>query len=204
MRANVNVKETDWLRGHWKLKRRSNQASPPSRGAAIPSTGSASVSRSRVKGHVFVDFDGTIASLDTTDLLLERFAAPAWQQIEEDWKAGLIGARECLVRQIDLVRATPAELDDFIADIEIDRHFSRFVDLCREQGHDLTVVSDGLDRTVEAVLRRHELELPFYSHPPQPRGGARRRPPLPHPPSHCKSLAGNCKCPFTEGGRLDP
>ena len=62
--------------------------------------------------HVFVDFDGTIAPVDTTDLLLERFADPAWHRIEEEWKAGRIGSRECLVRQIDLVRASPEELDD--------------------------------------------------------------------------------------------
>jgi hypothetical protein len=29
-----------------------------------------------VKCRVFVDFDGTIAPIDTTDLLLEHFAAP--------------------------------------------------------------------------------------------------------------------------------
>jgi 2-hydroxy-3-keto-5-methylthiopentenyl-1-phosphate phosphatase len=161
------------------------------------------VSRPRVKCHVFVDFDGTIASLDTTDLLLERFAAPAWRQIEEDWKAGLIGSRECLVRQIDLVRATPAELDDFIADIDIDRHFSRFVDLCLQQGHELSVVSDGLDRTVEAVLKRHELELPFYANRLEWRGGDRWRLRFPHARSDCKSLSGNCKCQFTEAARFD-
>ena len=161
------------------------------------------MSRQRVKCHVFVDFDGTIASLDTTDLLLERFAAPAWRQIEEDWKAELIGSRECLVRQIDLVRATPAELDDFIADIEIDRHFSRFVDLCLDQGHDVTVVSDGLDRTVEAVLKRHELDLPFYANHLEWRGGDRWRLRFPHARSDCRSLSGNCKCQFTEGARFD-
>jgi 2-hydroxy-3-keto-5-methylthiopentenyl-1-phosphate phosphatase len=156
-----------------------------------------------VKCHVFVDFDGTIASLDTTDLLLERFAAPAWRQIEEDWKAGLIGSRECLVRQIDLVRATPAELDNFIADIAIDPHFPGFIDLCLEQGHDVTVVSDGLDRTVAAVLKRHELDLPFYANRLESRGGDRWRLRFPHARSDCKSLSGNCKCQFTEGIRLD-
>ena len=35
----------------------------------------------------------------------------------------MIGSRECLVRQIDLVRATPAQLDDFIEHIEIDPGF---------------------------------------------------------------------------------
>jgi len=152
---------------------------------------------------VYVDFDGTIASFDTTDLLLERFAAPAWRRIEEDWKAGLIGSRECLVRQIDLVRATPAELDDFIGDIDIDPHFPRFVELCLEQGHDVTVVSDGLDRTVNAVLKRHELDLAFYANRLEWRGQDRWRLRFPHARSDCKALSGNCKCQFTEGARLD-
>ena len=161
------------------------------------------MSRPRVKCHVFVDFDGTIASLDTTDLLLERFAAREWRQIEEDWKAGLIGSRECLVRQIDLVRATPAELDNFIEDIEIDPAFAGFVDLCLEQGHEVTVVSDGLDRTVDAVLKRHELDLPFYANRLEWRGADRWRLRFPHARSDCKALSGNCKCQFTEGAPLD-
>ena len=161
------------------------------------------MSRPRVKCHVFVDFDGTIASLDTTDLLLERFAAREWRQIEEDWKAGLIGSRECLVRQIDLVRATPAELDNFIEDIEIDPAFAGFVDLCLEQGHKVTVVSDGLDRTVDAVLKRHELDLPFYANRLEWRGADRWRLRFPHARSACKALSGNCKCQFTEGAPLD-
>jgi 2-hydroxy-3-keto-5-methylthiopentenyl-1-phosphate phosphatase len=72
------------------------------------------VSTARVKCRVLVDFDGTIAPTDTTDLLLERFAEPEWHSIEDDWKAGRIGSRECLVRQIDLVRATPTEMDSFM------------------------------------------------------------------------------------------
>ena len=78
------------------------------------------MSIARVKCRVLLDFDGTISKVDTTDMLLERFAAPAWRDIEEEWKAGRIGSRECMVRQIDLVRATPAEMDAFIATVEID------------------------------------------------------------------------------------
>jgi 2,3-diketo-5-methylthio-1-phosphopentane phosphatase len=156
-----------------------------------------------VKCHVFVDFDGTIASLDTTDSLLERFAAPEWRQIEVDWKAGLIGSRECLVRQIDLVRATPAQLDDFIAHVEIDPDFGDFVDLCLEGGHQVTVVSDGLDRTVAAVLQRHDLNLPFYANRLEWRGGDRWRLRFPHARSDCRSLSGNCKCQFTDTARLE-
>jgi 2-hydroxy-3-keto-5-methylthiopentenyl-1-phosphate phosphatase len=102
------------------------------------------VSRARVKCRVFVDFDGTIAPTDTTDLLLERFAAPEWRDIEEEWKAGRIGSRECLVRQIDLVRATPEQMDAFVAGIDIDPGFQDLVEMCRGLGHSVTVVSDGL------------------------------------------------------------
>lgn len=148
---------------------------------------------------MFVDFDGTIAPVDTTDLLLERFAAPAWRDIEDDWKAGRIGSRECLVRQIDLVRASEAQMDAFVAGIEIDRAFPRFAALCQRLGHSVTVVSDGLDRTIEAVLGRHDIALPYYANHLQWCGGDRWRLAFPHARSDCQALSGNCKCRFSEG-----
>jgi 2,3-diketo-5-methylthio-1-phosphopentane phosphatase len=163
------------------------------------STGSLDVSRVRVKCRLLVDFDGTIASLDTTDALLERFAAPAWRDIEEEWLAGRIGSRECMVRQIDLVRATPAELDAFIAGIEIDPGFPEFVGLCERLGHGVAVLSDGLDRTVDAVLRRYGLELPHHANHLEWRGEDRWRLTFPYARSDCRSLSGNCKCHFGAG-----
>jgi 2-hydroxy-3-keto-5-methylthiopentenyl-1-phosphate phosphatase len=157
------------------------------------------VSRARLKCRLLVDFDGTIASVDTTDLLLERFAAPAWRDIEEDWKAGRIGSRECMVRQIDLVRASQAEMDEFVAGIEIDAAFPSFATLCGQHGHSIAVVSDGLDRTVEAVLRRHDLDLPYYANHLEWRGDDRWRLAFPHARNDCQALSGNCKCNFTAG-----
>lgn len=148
--------------------------------------------------HVFVDFDGTIAPVDTTDLLLERFADTRWQDIEEEWKAGRIGSRECLVRQIDLVRATPEELDDFISRIDIDPGFGAFMALCRNNNMATTVVSDGLDRTVGAVLARHGYELPFRANKLSFLGGDRWRLSFPHARSDCRALSGNCKCQFAD------
>lgn len=157
------------------------------------------MSRVRVKCRLLVDFDGTIASDDTTDALLERFAAPAWRDIEEQWKAGLIGSRECMVRQVDLVRASQAEMDDFVAGIEIDPGFPDFVQLCDRLGHSIAVVSDGLDRTIEAVLRRHNLKLPYYANHLEWRGNDRWRLAFPHARSDCQPLSGNCKCHFASG-----
>ncbi len=148
--------------------------------------------------HVFVDFDGTIASTDTTDALLEQFAEPEWQAIESDWKAGKIGSRECMVRQIALVRASPDAIDRFIGTIQIDPGFPGFVAECERRSVGLTVVSDGLDRTVAAVLKRHGLNVPFRANRLRWSGGDRWQLDFPHAKSDCRALSGNCKCRFAD------
>jgi 2,3-diketo-5-methylthio-1-phosphopentane phosphatase len=152
-----------------------------------------------VKCRVLLDFDGTISRDDTTDVLLERFAAPAWRDIEEDWKAGRIGSRECMLRQIDLVRASPAEMDAFIATVEIDPFFRGFVDRFRGLGHSLMVLSDGLDRTIRTVLDRADIDVPYFANHLQWLGGDRWRLTFPHARGTCDTLAGNCKCSFAQG-----
>lgn len=148
---------------------------------------------------MLVDFDGTIAPTDTTDLLLERFAEPEWHDIEDDWKAGRIGSRECLVRQIDLVRATPAEMDAFVDSIDIDPGFSRFVDFVQHLGYPIAVVSDGLDRTISSVLDRNGIDIDYFANRLEWRGGDRWHLLFPHARSDCSTLSGNCKCAFAEG-----
>jgi HAD superfamily phosphoserine phosphatase-like hydrolase len=137
---------------------------------------------------VLVDFDGTIATVDTTDALLERFAEPGWLDIEADWQAGRIGSRECLVRQIDLIKASAKQYDDFVSSIEIDPGFLAFVEECRSRDLDIMVVSDGLD-------------LPFRANHLQPVGTDRWRLTFPHARGDCRPLSGNCKCQFAEAAR---
>ncbi len=110
-----------------------------------------------------------------------------------------MGSRECMVRQIDLVRATPAEMDAFIRTVDIDRHFRSFVDLFRRLGHTLVVVSDGLDRTIRTVLDRNDINVPYFANHLQWRGDDRWRLTFPHARSDCAALSGNCKCSFAEG-----
>jgi 2-hydroxy-3-keto-5-methylthiopentenyl-1-phosphate phosphatase len=161
-------------------------------------TGGAVTGECQVLGQVLVDFDGTIATIDTTDALLTRFADPAWEQIERAWKAGDIGSRECMVRQVDLVRATPADYAGFLETIEIDPTFVAFVEFAENLGFQITVVSDGLDATVRHVLDRHGLALPIAANHFQHLGDDRWRLSFPHGRSGCRALAGTCKCAFAE------
>ncbi len=143
---------------------------------------------------VSVDFDGTISVGDTTDLILESFADPSWRTIEADWVAGRIGSRECLARQIDLVRAAPEALDAFARDATIDPHFAGFVALCGAYGLPVSVVSDGLDRIATAMLARAGLNLPVVANHLEWLGGRRWRLGFPHARADCRAAAGHCKC----------
>ena len=69
---------------------------------------------------VFCDFDGTISIEDATDMVLSRFAGSEWEDIERQWKQGLIGSAECMRRQIALIQASRKDLDDLLDTVSID------------------------------------------------------------------------------------
>ena len=146
-----------------------------------------------------VDFDGTISRQDTTDQILERFAEPDWRTIEDEWLAGRIGSRECMQRQVGLLRVSPAELDAFVAEIEIDWGFSSFVRVCTRHDIPVTVVSDGLDRTIRMVLTRAGLgDLPVAANHLKSIGADRWRLSSPYAPAGQDCASGTCKCAVTD------
>jgi 2-hydroxy-3-keto-5-methylthiopentenyl-1-phosphate phosphatase len=155
------------------------------------------VSRTRVKCHAFVDFDGTIVPWDVTDFLFERFADPAWHEVEKDWQAGRIGSRECMTRQVALLKATPAEVEAALSELRIDAGFASFAEECERNGIGMSIVSDGFDYAIERVLAQAGLEVPFYANHLETLGADRWRLSFPFARSDCRALAGNCKCSFT-------
>jgi 2-hydroxy-3-keto-5-methylthiopentenyl-1-phosphate phosphatase len=143
---------------------------------------------------VLIDFDGTIALEDTTDLILERFADPLWRQVESDWVAGKIGSRECLSRQIDLVRASKSELDEFADGVVVDPAFGDFVVAGRALGLRMVIASDGFDLVISRVLARIGVSMPVVSNRLLPVTQNRWRAEFPHFHDDCRSQSGNCKC----------
>ena len=72
---------------------------------------------------ILCDFDGTVSVEDTTDTLLERFGRDGWQALEDEWRAGRIGSRECMAGQIALLDMDRAELDAHLDTRHIDPAF---------------------------------------------------------------------------------
>ena len=142
---------------------------------------------------ILCDFDGTISVEDITDSLLERFGRPGWQALEQAWKRGEIGSRDCMAQQVGLLEASDAELDAHLDGMMIDRAFPAFVAATRDAGVPLTVLSDGLDYAIRRVLGQHGLDdLPIVANRLEVVGESGWRLDFPHGRPNCRS--GNCKC----------
>jgi 2-hydroxy-3-keto-5-methylthiopentenyl-1-phosphate phosphatase len=144
--------------------------------------------------HILLDFDGTVTTRDSVDAVLERFALPAWRDVEEEWERGEIGSRECLERQVALIRATPSAMDQFIDRIEVDASFADLLMLCRRMGANIEVVSDGFERSVRRVLERVGAHCAIKANLLLPTGHDRWSLLSPFSQTDCRSGAGTCKC----------
>lgn len=154
---------------------------------------------------VFCDFDGTITLIDATDAILETFALPAWREWEERWMKSEITSQECLSRQVELIRADRETLVSFAAEMPIDEGFLTLSRQCAEQNIPLTIVSDGLDLVIEAVLRRHGLlHIPVFSN--HLRWNEQSIPTLSFPfaAPECETGAGTCKCALAFASNRQP
>ncbi len=144
---------------------------------------------------ILCDFDGTISTRDVTDALLERFSRPGWALLEEQWRAGRIGSRDCMAGQVALMDASSDEIDALVDTMEIDPAFPTFVAEAHAAGTQLVVVSDGLDRVITRILAGHGLgDLPIVANRLLQRGARDWQVEFPHGDQACRSGSGNCKC----------
>ena len=153
---------------------------------------------------VVCDFDGTISTVDVTDELLKTHADNRWLDVEEEWKDGRIGSRECLSQQVALLSATAGEVDRLADNIEIDPHFRDFVAYCESHGVPVAIVSDGLDGVIGRILTRNGMgHLPVFANALLATGRNSHRLVSPYFDESCHAGAGTCKCAVIERLRDD-
>lgn len=142
---------------------------------------------------IVCDFDGTITPFDVTDAILGRFALPEWEIIEEEWLRGRVSGRECMKNQVELIRASQAELNAFLDAVPIDAGFYDFTRHCVAQGLALRILSDGMDYAIRRVLERHNLHtIPVVANRLVFQGGNKYTLEFPFGAEGCGS--GVCKC----------
>ncbi len=108
---------------------------------------------------IFCDFDGTITTTDTTDVLLEELADPEWLAIEERWKRGELDEEQCLSQQIPLIRGGWSAIARVLDTIDVDPNFKPFSQQCRAAGIPLYIASGSLDKTINYFLDREGIHV---------------------------------------------
>jgi len=144
---------------------------------------------------VWIDFDGTITQKDVLDELIRGYAVDdSWKLAEQQWQEGSIGSQECLSRQFAVIRISDAELDRFLDTIPIDDGIFPLLQLLDQFRVPYAVLSDGIDRFIHRLFRRHGLlDVPVRCNTIVRDGDAMALS-CPHGSATCESAAAHCKC----------
>ena len=92
---------------------------------------------------VFLDFDGTITTVDADVHLLDRLAPAEWREIDDEFRRGEIGSRVCLLDTWDLLEPDEAAMRSVYREVAIDPDTRELLEALRAAGADVMVVSDG-------------------------------------------------------------
>ena len=108
---------------------------------------------------MFLDFDGTISTVDVGVHVLTRAASERWREIDEQFRRGEIDSRECILDEWELVEGDEATLRALAAEVALDPGLGPLADALRAAGAELTVVSDGFGFYVEDAVRPFGLDV---------------------------------------------
>jgi len=98
---------------------------------------------------VFLDFDGTVTLADTGVHVLQRLGRPGWEDVDREYREGMIGSREVLSREWPLGGGRVDVARQVAREVEIDPGFGSLVEALRAAGAEVTVISDGFGLIVE-------------------------------------------------------
>ncbi|MFH1198214.1 MAG: MtnX-like HAD-IB family phosphatase [bacterium] len=143
---------------------------------------------------IFVDFDGTITKTDVGEEMFLRFGNPAKaNEIINDWIKGDITAAQCWQKLCATIECLELnDFDRFLNEMNIDESFKEFTELCKMNGMEMHILSDGLDYYIGKILDRENLShINLYSNKVEFENG-KLIPVFPHPDEECIKCA-NCK-----------
>jgi 2-hydroxy-3-keto-5-methylthiopentenyl-1-phosphate phosphatase len=103
---------------------------------------------------VLLDFDGTITMIDSSELVLSRFADERWRVYDDRMDRGEIGLEECMKLQFAMVHEHPESIIAYLdQNVEAREGLSDFLHAVGEAGGDICIVSAGLDFFIEHYMK---------------------------------------------------
>jgi 2,3-diketo-5-methylthio-1-phosphopentane phosphatase len=104
---------------------------------------------------VFLDFDGTVTTVDSGVHLLSRLVdETVWRPVDDAYVRGEVGSRECLVREWAMLPRDEALIRAVADDVVVDPGFEPLVSSLRDAGAEVVVVSDGFGFLAREVCAR--------------------------------------------------
>ena len=112
-----------------------------------------------------VDFDGTITERDLLDEIASRFGDSAvYQEVEDGLQEGTMPLRDVITREFAPVRQPLDEVVRWTLEhVRVRRGFRELVELARERGWRLEVVSSGFHELIEPVLAREGVAVHLHA-----------------------------------------
>jgi 2-hydroxy-3-keto-5-methylthiopentenyl-1-phosphate phosphatase len=99
------------------------------------------------------DFDGTMTMEDLSFHILDEYAEGDWRALLAEYRAGGMPVGEFNTRAFAMVRQDEATLCDLIRGrVRMRPGLKELVAYCREQGHPIAIVSNGLDFYIRTIL----------------------------------------------------
>lgn len=115
---------------------------------------------------IFSDFDGTITFYDTWIEMGDFFIKKKdkWAEVIKSFEEQKIGARECFLRECDLIENFDInEFNHIIDNQKLDPMFMDFMNYCEMNSLPMVILSEGMDYYIKRILDNYNLNIPFYS-----------------------------------------
>jgi 2-hydroxy-3-keto-5-methylthiopentenyl-1-phosphate phosphatase len=114
-----------------------------------------------VKRTLVLDFDGTITEQDLLDEIAQGFGDPEeYARVDAGLDRGSMTLQEVITREFAPVRAPLEDVVDWVlANVRVRPGFRELVELARERGWDVVILSSGFHELIEPVLAREGVEV---------------------------------------------
>lgn len=114
---------------------------------------------------IFCDFDGTITQNDVWVSSLGKFIIDRkkFDILCKEFETGLITARQCILNELKLIENFSFyKFKNYINTEKLDPYFREFVNFCKENNYELTILSEGLNYYINYFLNKENLNLNYF------------------------------------------
>jgi 2-hydroxy-3-keto-5-methylthiopentenyl-1-phosphate phosphatase len=114
---------------------------------------------------IAVDFDGTVTEIDLLDTIARDFGDPVvYQEVEDGLHGGTMALRDVITREFAPVRSPLEEVVGWELDnVRVRDGFREFVELARDRGWRVVIVSSGFHELIEPILEREGVEVELHA-----------------------------------------